>query len=204
MRDFQTFTGQALAVAASLLLLSACGGGDDDNGAATPTTTTTTSAGSTTTTTVTTTTTTTAAPSFQAAQLVVQHSGHCLSVAGSTAGSPATQQVCNVTAPEQRWKAVPVGADIRIQNNSSNLCLGVANGNMTPAAAVSQIACTGDAFALWTLRPSGTPGQFNIVAKHSGQCLDVFGSDQAPGTGAIQFTCSTANQANQRWVVSGQ
>jgi hypothetical protein len=210
MRNFQTVSGKTLAVVTSLALLAACGGGDDDPTATTSTTsttstTTTSTEATTTTTTSTTTTTVPGSLARTAAQLVVQHSSHCLAVASNTSGAAATQAVCSPTAPAQRWKITAAGSDYTILNNQSNLCLGVANASMTPAAAVVQLACDGAANVLWNIQPTATAGQYNIIAKHSNQCLDIFGSDLAPGTPAVQYTCSgTANQSNQRWVISGQ
>lgn len=43
-------------------------------------------------------------------------------------------------------------------------------------------------------------GEYEVVARHSGKCLDVPGSSTANGTNIIQFTCN--HTTNQRWEIS--
>jgi hypothetical protein len=59
-----------------------------------------------------------------------------------------------------------------------------------------------------TPTPTPTPviptGWVNIIAKHSGKCLDITGASTAPGTAAIQYTCwGGDNQKFQLTSVSG-
>ena len=48
----------------------------------------------------------------------------------------------------------------------------------------------------WQLPDAGA-GYVQIVARHSGRCLDVTGESTADGARVIQYTCGTA--ANQQW-----
>lgn len=51
---------------------------------------------------------------------------------------------------------------------------------------------------LLTVTPASAVGQnFELVAAHSGKCLDVGGASQADLTPVIQYTCH--GLANQRW-----
>ena len=51
------------------------------------------------------------------------------------------------------------------------------------------------------LRALAAPIGGNIVARHSGKCLDVIGGTSATGNGARidQFSCLGVNQDNQWW-----
>ena len=40
-------------------------------------------------------------------------------------------------------------------------------------------------------------GWFNLVAHHSGKCLDVYNADTVDRAPVVQFSCH--NGANQRW-----
>ena len=172
--------------------------------------TTTTSTEATTTSTASTTTTTVADPfNLAAATLVVQHSGLCMSVPDTVSGSNARQTACVAGNPAQGWEIKPTGTgtDYTIRSLQSNLCLRVNDTALNADPLVLSLAvqgpCDGSTNTLWNFRQSPTPGQFNVVAKHSSLCLDVPGSEQAPGTAIIQYTCNTAvNQPNQRWVIT--
>lgn len=215
--------GQVAAATASLLVLTACGGGGGGDAPATtaaPTSstvvgtttttraaTTTTAGGGTTTTTATTTTTTVAGTlNLAATTLVVQHSAKCLTVSGTTAGGAATQSTCVPGSAGQSWKITPSGASYVIQSNLSNLCLGIQNASTTPGDPAVQVACNSGPSALWTFTPvpgqTGLPTKFQLKPNHSGQCLDVFGSQQTDGSTVLQFTCNAAIQQNQVWAVT--
>jgi len=218
MRNFRAFTGTAMAATASLLLMTACGGGSDGELAPNSTTstivsTTSTEAGTTTTeastTSTTSTTTTTQADPFNlaAATLAVQHSGFCMTVADVTNGSNARQFACVAGDVSQQWEIKPAGAEYTIRNLQSNLCLRVNNAALDPDPNVVSYAvqgtCDGSSNTLWTFVQSATAGEFNVVAKLSGLCLDVPASDVTPGKEIIQYTCnSVANQPNQRWKIT--
>jgi hypothetical protein len=63
-------------------------------------------------------------------------------------------------------------------------------------ATVIQFPCRGTDNQKWLLVPAGD-GYFFLIVKHSGQCLDVFGSSTLPGADVIQFTCQATT--NQQW-----
>ncbi|GAA2710234.1 MULTISPECIES: RICIN domain-containing protein [Streptomyces] len=44
-------------------------------------------------------------------------------------------------------------------------------------------------------------GTYEIVARHSGKCLDVYDASQADGAGVIQWPCN--GDGNQRWRLEG-
>lgn len=46
---------------------------------------------------------------------------------------------------------------------------------------------------------SGTPGRYQIVARHSGKCLDVRDVSYAPGAVVQQWDCLGYGQTNQLW-----
>jgi hypothetical protein len=46
---------------------------------------------------------------------------------------------------------------------------------------------------------SGTPGRYQIVARHSGKCLDVRDASQYPGAVVQQWDCLGYGQTNQLW-----
>lgn len=219
MRNFRVFTGQALAATASLLLLAACGGGSDgevpsDSSTSTTASSTSTTAATTTSTTATTTTTadtttTTLTDPFNlaAATLAVQHSGFCMTVSDAVVGSNARQYECVTADVSQRWEIKPSGTDYTIRNLQSNLCLRVddaaLNADPNVLSYALQGTCDGSSNTLWNFQQSPTAGEVNIIAKHSGMCLDVTASDATPGKEIIQYTCnSVANQPNQRWKIT--
>lgn len=219
MRNFRVFTGQALAVTASVVLLAACGGGSDGEvpsdasttttaNSTTSTAATTTSTAATTTTTADTTTTTVADPfNLAAATLAVQHSGFCMTVSDAVVGSNARQFECVTDNVSQRWEIKPAGTDYTIRNLQSNLCLLVndaaLNADPNVLSFVFQGTCDGSSNTLWNFQQSPTAGEVNIIAKHSGLCLDVTASDVTPGKEIIQYTCnSVADQPNQRWKIT--
>jgi len=229
MQNFRLSSGQAMAAAASLLLLAACGGGgsgdslaptnavSSGNGAGTSTTATstsstaasaTTSSTSASTTTVSTTSTTTLAPfNYAAATLAVSHSGFCLTTPDNTAGSILRQFACISGDASQKWEIKAIGASYTIRNIQSNLCLRVNDAALDPALVIPSYAvqntCDGSTNTLWTFAQSPTAGEFNVISRFSGLCLDVIASDLTAGKEIIQYTCnSVVNQPNQRWKIT--
>ncbi|RJG01070.1 RICIN domain-containing protein [Noviherbaspirillum sedimenti] len=215
MHNFRAIPGQAIALTASLFLVAACGGGSDggpapaatagssSTAAATSTTNATTTSTSESATTTTSSTTTTQAPpfNFAAATLTIQHSGFCLGVSDDVVGSNARQLACVGGDALQSWEIKSAGTDYTIRNFQSNLCL-LVNDAVLPVdrpSYVVQGTCDGSANTLWNFQQTATPGNLNVVAKHSGLCMDVIASDLTPGKEIIQYTCnSVAGQMNQQ------
>ena len=67
---------------------------------------------------------------------------------------------------------------------------------MAPAV---QMGCRGIRAAQQQFRlvPMGTPGFFNVMAVHSGKCLDVARISLDDGAPVIQFNCLGAGKTNQ-------
>lgn len=174
----------------------------------TTSTVTTTSTADSTTTAASTTTTTLPDPfNLAAATLAVQHSGFCMTVLNAAVGSNARQYECVTADVSQSWEIKPSGTDYTIRNLQSNLCLRVNDAALNADPNVLSFAlqgtCDGSSNTLWNFQQSPTAGEVNIIAKHSGMCLDVTASDVTPGKEIIQYTCnSVANQPNQRWKIT--
>ncbi|MFI9812694.1 RICIN domain-containing protein [Saccharothrix variisporea] len=146
---------------------------------------------------------------------VAQHSQQCLTNPNrSTAdGTQAQQQVCG-TGDEQRWNFAPVAglADtFTVTNRQSGKCLDVTAASTADGAAVIQWTCNGGANQQFTLRKvtySGNdPDDYQLVARHSGKCVDVSGISTAPGAVVHQWTCNPASQGsplNQTWRLPGR
>ncbi|NUT95383.1 MAG: beta-xylosidase [Saccharothrix sp.] len=146
---------------------------------------------------------------------VAQHSQQCLTNPNrSTAdGTQAQQQVCG-TGDEQRWNFTPVAglADtFTVNNRQSGKCLDVNTASTVDGAAVIQWACNSGANQQFTLRKvtySGNdPDDYQLVARHSGKCVDVSTISTAPGAVVHQWTCNPASQGsplNQTWRLPGR
>lgn len=199
MRNFRVFSGQALAVAASLALLVACGGGDDD-GILSDDSTTTSSTATTTTTSSTTTTTLAGETANRAEQFMSEVSFRCI---GEGPDNTVIQTQCFNNVATQSWKTTRVGEAYTLTNNESNLCLGIADGATTNEALAVTMTCDGSPQTLWTFESLGTGDDANrirMIAQHSGKCLEVGSSDATEGKQLSQYTCGINTQLNQTWV----
>ncbi|WP_266157742.1 RICIN domain-containing protein [Dyella silvatica] len=78
---------------------------------------------------------------------------------------------------------------------SSHLCLNV--GSNSAGAGVIQSPCAASGNELWTLVPVGS--YYHLVAKGSGECLNVPGSSTTQGTQLIQYPCQGSGSANDQW-----
>ncbi len=152
--------------------------------------------------------------SFQSTA-VAQHSQHCLTNAGrSTADGNRQQQLTCGTGDEQRWTFTPVAgiADtFTVANQQSGKCLDVNGVSTTDGAAVIQWACNGGTNQQFTLRKvtyaGNAPTDHQLVARHSGKCVDVSGASTASGALIHQWTCNPVSQAsplNQTWRLPGR
>jgi hypothetical protein len=108
----------------------------------------------------------------------------------------------------QRWRLQPTrDGYYELINWNSQKCLDVAHYSMAHGANVIQGNCWRGGNQQWKLRPttrqwvSGAWHQFyEIVALHSGKCLDVAHADFRANADVIQGTCWGG--ANQQWYMS--
>ncbi|MEU4448849.1 RICIN domain-containing protein [Actinosynnema sp. NPDC050801] len=152
--------------------------------------------------------------SFQSTA-VAQHSQQCLTNPNrSTAdGTQQRQSTCG-TGDEQRWSFAPVAglADTyRVVNQQSGKCLDVNAASTADGAAVIQWACNSGANQQFTLRKvtyaGNDPDDHQLVARHSGKCVDVSGISTAQGALVHQWTCNPVTQGsplNQTWRLPGR
>ncbi|GAA4059792.1 RICIN domain-containing protein [Nonomuraea soli] len=149
---------------------------------------------------------------FQWFQIVAEHSGMCLDVAGASTAHAADviQGTCGGPGAgrNQHWRleGVPGFArHVRVIARHSGKCLDVAHVSAAHGANVLQAFCGGPGAAanqLWEMRSlrSGTLQPFRFVALHSGKCLDVKHASLAHAADVIQGTCGgLGSGANQVW-----
>jgi hypothetical protein len=146
---------------------------------------------------------------------VAQHSGLCLEdPAKSTAnGTQYRQNTCG-TGQEQIFDFHPVSgtADTyTVVNHFSGKCLDVNALSTADGAAVQQWTCNGGTNQRFTLRAVtalGNSHDYQLVAVHSGKCVDVSTISTAPGAAVHQWTCDTGNtlttKKNQIWRLTGK
>jgi hypothetical protein len=147
---------------------------------------------------------------------VAQHSGLCLDNTDSrtTDGNRQQQFTCTGGA-QQQWNFRPVAgvADTyTVVNQQSGKCLDVSGVSTADGAAVIQWTCSGGGLnQQFTLRRVGYAGNdshdYQLVARHSGKCVDVSTVSTAPGAPIHQWTCNPVNQAsplNQTWRLPGR
>jgi hypothetical protein len=141
---------------------------------------------------------------------VAQHSQQCLDDTNrSTADGAQQQQFFCEGGDQQLWnfRPVPGVADTyTIVNQLSGKCLDVNGAATADGAAVIQWACHGGTNQQFTLRKvtyaGNDPHDFQLLARHSGKCVDVSGISTAAGALIHQWTCNPAGQSsplNQTW-----
>ncbi|NUT94036.1 MAG: beta-xylosidase [Saccharothrix sp.] len=152
--------------------------------------------------------------SFESTALA-QHSQQCLTNPGRSTsdGTQLQQQTCG-TGDEQRWTFTPVAGQadtFSIVNRLSGKCLDVNAGSTSDGAAVIQWACHGNPNQQYTLRKVTYAGSdardYQLVARHSGKCVDVNAVSTAPGALVHQWTCRAVTEAsplNQTWRLPGR
>ncbi|MGW4214427.1 RICIN domain-containing protein [Lentzea sp. NPDC004789] len=143
-----------------------------------------------------------------------QHSQQCLDNTDlSTADGTQQQQFYCEGGDQQLWNFAPVQgvADTyTVSNQLSGKCLDI-NGT-SDGAAVTQQACAANAtnqqFTLRKVTYSGNdPHDYQLVARHSGKCVDVNGISTAARAQIIQWTCKPVTQGtelNQTWRIWGR
>ncbi|MEU4769955.1 RICIN domain-containing protein [Actinosynnema sp. NPDC023794] len=146
---------------------------------------------------------------------VAQHSQQCLDNAdlGTADGNRQQQFPCE-GGDQQSWDFRPV-ADVAntytVVNQQTGKCLAVNGSSSADGAAVQQWTCAPGAqnqqFALRKVTYSGNdPHDYQLVARHSGKCVDVNGVSAAVRATVHQWTCKPAGQSsplNQTWRLWG-
>ncbi|MEU8607245.1 ricin-type beta-trefoil lectin domain protein [Actinoplanes sp. NPDC048791] len=147
---------------------------------------------------------------------VAQHSGMCLDNTDqrTTDGNQQQQYPCD-GGTQQQWNFRPVSgvADTyTVVNQQSGKCLDVSGVSTADGAAVQQWTClSGGLNQQFTLRRVSYAGNdahdYQLVARHSGKCVDVSGVSTAARAVVHQWTCKPVAQAsplNQTWRLLGR
>ena len=147
---------------------------------------------------------------------VAQHSGQCLDNTDlrTTDGNQQQQFPCE-GGDQQQWAFHPVAGAVdtyTVVNQQSGKCLDVSGGSTADGAAVHQWTClSGAQNQQFTLRKVGYAGNdthdYQLVARHSGKCVDVSGISTAARALVHQWTCNPAaqgNPLNQTWRLLGR
>ncbi len=147
---------------------------------------------------------------------VAQHSQQCLDNTdlGTADGNRQQQFTCE-GGDQQLWNFRPVAgvADtFTVVNQQSGKCLDVAGAATADGAAVDQSSCAdGSQSQQFTLRKvtygGNDPHDFQLVARHSGKCVDVNGVSTAAHAAVIQWSCKSVSQnsqLNQTWRLWGR
>ncbi|WP_107463902.1 RICIN domain-containing protein [Streptomyces sp. MA5143a] len=145
---------------------------------------------------------------------VVQHSGQCLDDTNlSTANGTQYQQYHCEGGYQQMLDFKPVSGKANtytVVNELSGKCLDVAGGSTADDAAIIQYTCNNQPNQQFTLNPVAALGNskdYQLVAVHSGKCVDVSEISTAPGAKLHQWTCDPAsalvNKKNQIWRLQG-
>ncbi|WP_067641474.1 RICIN domain-containing protein [Actinomadura latina] len=147
---------------------------------------------------------------------VAQHSQQCLDNTNlSTADGNQQQQYYCEGGDQQLWDFRPVqGAEgaYTVVNRQTGKCLDVNGASTADGAAVQQWTClNGAANQQFTLRRVAYSGSdlrdYQLVARHSGKCVDVSGVSTAAHAPVIQWTCRPVGQSsplNQTWRLWGR
>ncbi|MEV4215949.1 RICIN domain-containing protein [Micromonospora sp. NPDC049662] len=146
---------------------------------------------------------------------VAQHSQQCLDNTNlSTADGNAQQQFYCEGGDQQLWNFRPVAGvanTYTVVNQQSGKCLDVSGASTANSAAVIQRTCqnaTNQQFALRKVTYSGNDAHdYQLVARHSGKCVDVNGVSTAARASVIQWPCNAVTQGsplNQTWRLWGR
>ncbi|MFJ4361112.1 RICIN domain-containing protein [Streptomyces massasporeus] len=124
--------------------------------------------------------------------LIARHSSKCADVTSQSlwAGAQIKQYDCNGGGNQKYWfKSVGSGYYQLMVRNSS-LCV------QENASTVTQENCASSATnQQWSLTTTGS--YVNVIARASGECLDVNGASTANGAALITYTCNGGT--NQQW-----
>jgi hypothetical protein len=146
---------------------------------------------------------------------VAQHSQQCLDNTnlGTADGNPQQQFPCE-GGDQQLWNFRPVAGvanTYTVVNQQTGKCLDVNGASTADGAAVQQWTCTGGTNQQFTARrvtySGNDPHDHQLVARHSGRCVDVSGVSTAAGARVHQWTCNPVGQGgtrNQTWRLWGR
>jgi hypothetical protein len=130
--------------------------------------------------------------------LVVEHTDKCLQANPTT--SATIQATCVAGAAAQRWspRAV-VGGHQLVWAADPAKCLRIGGSSQSANALAVVDACSAEGVPgeVWRLSPAGY--RYHVIAKHSGQCLDVQSGGTGDGTPIGQNHCHGG--LNQRWAL---
>lgn len=147
---------------------------------------------------------------------VAQHSQMCLDDTNlSTANGTRQQQYHCEGGSQQIWRFAPVSGVANTYtavNQHSGKCLDVSDASTVNGAAVVQWTCIAGAlnqqFTLRKVTYSGNSAQdYQLVARHSGKCVDVSTISTSAGAAIHQWTCNPVGQSsplNQTWRLLGK
>jgi hypothetical protein len=146
---------------------------------------------------------------------VSENSGQCLDDTNlsTSAGTQYQQDYCE-GGYQQMLDLKPVSGKANsytVVNEHSGLCLDVSGASTTDGAAVIQWTCNGQTNQQFTLNPVtalGNSQDYQLVAAHSGKCVDVSDVSTAPHALVHQWTCDTGStlstKKNQIWRLTGK
>jgi len=129
------------------------------------------------------------------------HSHLCIDIEGGStaAGARAVQAACNGAAT-QKFDVLPEqGGSYRFSNAQTHQSLDIAGVSTANGALLTQWSDTAGDNQRFLV--TATPDGYQVVARHSGKCLDVAEWSTAAGGALQQWECGGA-QANQRWSFS--
>lgn len=137
-------------------------------------------------------------------QLIAQHSGRCLDVAGSSMGDNAYVQQwdCNGKS-NQLWRIS--SADLgyyTIVSQSSSKCLDVSINPKGAGAIVQQYTCNGaqNQQFRFVAAPGSIANVYQMVVRHSNMCLEANNASMENGSVVQQNNCVTGSRS-QLWAV---
>ena len=146
---------------------------------------------------------------------VSENSGQCLDDTNiSTADGTQYQQYYCEGGYQQMLDFKPVSGKTNtytVVNELSGKCLDVSGASTADGAAVQQWTCNGGTNQQFTLNPVtalGNSQDYQLVAVHSGKCVDVSGVSTTAGAQIHQWTCDAASslstKKNQIWRLLGK
>jgi hypothetical protein len=146
---------------------------------------------------------------------VSQNSGQCLDDTNlSTANGTQYQQYYCEGGYQQMLDLKPVSGRANtytVVNELSGKCLDVSQASTADDAAVIQYTCNGGTNQMFTLSPVtalGNSQDYQLVAVHSGKCVDVSNISTTAGALIHQWTCDPASalstKKNQIWRLLGK
>ncbi|MFL6117190.1 MAG: RICIN domain-containing protein [Catenulispora sp.] len=146
---------------------------------------------------------------------VSENSGQCLDDTDlSTANGTQYQQYYCEGGYQQMLDLKPVAGRANtytVVNELSGKCLDVSGASTADGAAVIQYSCNGAVNQMFTFNPVtalGNSQDYQLVAVHSGKCVDVNQVSTSPGALIHQWTCDSAStlssKKNQIWRLLGK